>query len=260
MRELAARVWTEIGDDEVSDRAAALSYYFLFALFPTILFLAALLGLLLPASGLIDHLIEYLGQVLPTDAYSLLTTTLAEVLQGARSSLVSAGALAALWAASNGMGSIMTALATAYDAPDPRPWWKRRLVAVLLTLVFAAFALTALVLLVIGPQIAETIAGLVGLGAVFTVAWNVLRWPTALLLVLVGIGLVYSLAPPVKQRWYWVTPGSAVAVLGWLATSAGLRAYVAQFADYNATYGSIGGVILLLLWLYLPGLLLLIGA
>ena len=260
LRELATRVWAEIGEDEISDRAAALSYYFLFALFPTILFLAALLGLLLPASGSIDHLIEYLGQVLPSDAYSMLTKTLAEVLQGARSSLVSVGALAALWAASNGMGSVMTALAKAYDVSDPRPWWKSRLVAVGLTLVFAAFTLTALLLLVVGPQIAEAVAGLVGLGAAFTVAWNVLRWPAALLLVLLGVGLVYYLALPVKQPWHWVTPGSAVSVLGWLAASASLRAYVAQFTNYNATYGSIGGVILLLLWLYLTGLMLLVGA
>jgi membrane protein len=257
--QLAVRVWAELGDDEVMDRAAALSYYFLFALFPTLLFLTALLGLL-PLPGLIDALVAYLGEVLPTDAYSMLIKTLTEVLRGARSSLVSVGALAALWAASAGMDSIMTALTTAYDAVDSRPWWKRRAVAIGLTIVFATFALTALLLLVIGPKIAATIAGVVGLGDAFTTAWNILRWPAALLLVLVGVSLVYYLAPPVQQRWHWVTPGSVVAVVGWLAASAGLRAYVAQFANYNATYGSIGGVILLLLWLYLTGLMLLLGA
>jgi membrane protein len=259
VRELATRVWAEISDDEIVDRAAALSYYFVFALFPTILFLTALLGLL-PSANLIDALIEYLGRVLPSDAYSMLTKTLAEVLRGARSSLVSVGALAALWAASNGMGSIMTALATAYDVSDPRPWWRRRLVALGLTVLFAMFTLTALVLLVVGPLLAETITARIGVGAAFTTAWNVLRWPTALVLVLAGVSLLYYLAPPVRQRWYWVTPGSAVAVIGWLAASAGLRAYVAQFAHYNATYGSIGGVILLLLWLYLTGVMLLVGA
>ena len=259
LRQLASRVWAELGDDEIMDRAAALSYYFLFALFPTILFLTALLGLL-PSPGLIDALIAYLGEVLPTDAYSMLTKTLTEVLSGARSSLVSVGALAALWAASAGMDSIMTALATAYDVSDSRPWWKRRAVAIGLTIVFATFTLTALVLLVIGPPLAASIAGVVGLGEAFTMTWNLLRWPAALLLVLVGVGLVYYLAPPVQQRWYWVTPGSAVAVTGWLVASTGLRTYVAQFANYNTTYGSIGGVILLLLWLYLTGLMLLVGA
>jgi membrane protein len=258
-RELARRVWNEIGEDETMDRAAALSYYFMFALFPTLLFLTALLGLL-SSPSLIDTLIAYLGQVMPSDAYSMFTKTLAEVLRGARSSLVSVGALAALWAASAGMDSIMTALTTAYDAYDPRPWWKRRLVSIGLTLVFATFTLTALVFLVVGPQLAETLADFVGLGAIFTTVWTVVRLPVALFLVLVGVGLVYYLAPPIRQRWYWVTPGSAVAVLGWVGASAGLRAYVAQFTNYNATYGSIGGVILLLLWLYLTGLMLLIGA
>jgi membrane protein len=259
VRELARRVWHEFNEDEVLDRAAALSYYFIFAFFPTLLFLAALLGLL-PSERLMERLLDYLGSALPPDAASVVGKTLGEVLRGARGSLLSAGALAALWAASNGMGSIMTALNAVYDVTDQRPWWKQRLIAIGLTVAFALFTLTALVLLVVGPRIAEALASAVGLGQVFTVAWNVLRWPTAMALVLVGVELVYYLAPSVEQRWAWITPGSAFAVAGWLAASGGLRLYVAKFADYNATYGSIGGAILFLLWLYLTGLALLVGA
>jgi membrane protein len=259
VRGLAARLWQEIGDDEIVDRAAALSYYFVFALFPMLLFLAALLGMVSHAR-LMDQLMEFLVTALPPDAASLTTRVLNEVVRGAHGGLLSVGALAALWAASAGMDSIRTALNAAYDVVDPRPWWKRRLLAIALTVIFAAFTLSALILLVLGPEIALGIAHSVGLGSVFTTAWNVIRLPVALLLALIGVGLVYYLAPAVRQRWYWVTPGSAVAVAGWLLASYGLRFYVTRFANFNATYGSIGGAMLLLLWLYLTGLVLLVGA
>jgi membrane protein len=256
---LARRVYRELGEDEVMDRAAALSYYFVFALFPTLLFLAALLGLL-PSARLLDRLLEYLGRVLPADAFSIITRTLQEILRGARGTVLSIGAVAALWAASSGMASIITALNVAYDVTDDRPWWKRRLIAVGLTVVFAAFTLTALIVLVLGPPIVEALARIIGLGPIFTRTWNVLQWPVALVLVLTGVGLVYYLAPNLRQRWYWVTPGSAFAVTGWLLASGALRFYVSRFADYNATYGSIAGVILLMLWLFVTGLVLLVGA
>jgi membrane protein len=259
LRGLATRVWQEIGDDEIVDRAAALSYYFVFALFPMLLFLTALLGMV-PDTRLMDQLMGYLAGTLPPDAASLTSRVLNEIVRGARGGLVSVGALAALWAASAGMDSIRTALNAAYDVVDPRPWWKRRLMAIGLTIVFAGFTLTALILLVLGPEIADAIANSVGLGSIFTAIWNTIRWPVALLLALVGVGLVYYLAPAVRQRWYWVTPGSAVAVAGWLLASSGLRLYVTRFADFNATYGSIGGAMLLLLWLYMTGLMLLVGA
>jgi len=259
IRGLATRVWQEIGNDEIADRAAALSYYFVFALFPMLLFLAALLGMV-PNARLMDQLMEYLAGALPPDAASLTSRVLSEIVRGAHGGLVSVGALGALWAASAGMDSIRTALNAAYDVTDPRPWWKRRLMSIGLTIVFAGFTLTALILLVLGPEIAAAIAHSMGLGSIFTGVWNAIRWPVALILALVGVGLVYYLAPAVRQRWYWVTPGSAVAVAGWLLASTGLRFYVTRFANFNATYGSIGGAMLLLLWLYMTGFMLLVGA
>jgi membrane protein len=259
VRQLAARVWAEMWADEVTDRAAALSYYFLFALFPALLFLTALIGLL-PVQGLMDQLIAYVAVVLPGDSASVIRKTLDEIVSGAHGSLLSLGALTTLWAASNGMASIITALNVAYDVDDPRPWWKQRLVAIAITLGFSILILTALLLMVFGPKIGGSIAGWLGLGTVFTTAWNVLSVPLIILFVLVGIALVYYLAPAVEQHWRWVTPGSTLAVVLWLAMSFGLRQYVAHFGNYNATYGSIGGVILLMLWLYLTGVVLLLGA
>jgi membrane protein len=259
LRELGSRVWNEIGEDEVTDRAAALAYYFLFALFPTLLFLTVLLGML-PLPGMMDRLLQYMDQALPSDAASIVRRTWAEIYRGARGGLLSIGVLTAIWASSNGMASIMSALNVAYDIDDTRPWWKRRLLAILLTFGFAMFILAALVLLVFGPLIGAGVAGLFGLGTLFTSVWSIVSLPIVVFFVLVGIALVYYLAPAAEQHWRWVTPGSVVALTLWLAMSWGLRLYVSRFSDYNATYGSIGGIMLLMLWLYLTGVVLLVGA
>jgi membrane protein len=257
--ELARRVWAEFSEDEISDRAAALAYYFLFALFPALLFLTALLGLL-PIPNLMDRLMAYISQAMPGDAASIIQKTLTEIVAGANSGLLSIGVLGALWAGSNGMSSIMSALNAAYDVKETRPWWKTKLLALGLTFGFSVFILSALVLLMFGPKIGETVASWVGLGDVFMRVWNIVSIPIVMVLVAIGIGLVYYLAPAVEQRWRWVTPGSVVALVLWLAASFALRFYVTNFANYNATYGSIGGVILLMLWLYLSGMAILLGA
>jgi membrane protein len=158
------------------------------------------------------------------------------------------------------MVSIRTALNVAYDAHERRTWWRQRFDALALTLSFSLFTLLALVLLVFGERVGDAVAGALGVGAMFTRAWNIARWPAILLLALLGITLVYHFAPAVRQRWHWVTPGSAFALIGWVVASYGLRLYVTYFGNYNATYGSIGGVILLMLWLYLSSLTLLVGA
>jgi membrane protein len=257
--DLTSRVIRECWKDEVLDRAAALSFYFLFALFPALLFLTALLGVL-PMPGLMDRFTTYLAQVLPADAASTLQRTLREIVRGAGGSLVSIGVLVALWSGSGGMASVMTALNITFDVDDPRPWWKRRLLAIALTIGFSLFIVSGLVLMVFGPKIGAAVASWFGLGAIFTSAWNILSVPVVILFVVLGLGLVYYLAPATDHRWKWLSPGAAVAVALWLAASLALRQYVAYFNSYNIAYGSIGGVIVLLLWLYLTSLALLVGA
>lgn len=257
--ELSRRVWNELWEDEVTDRAAALSYYFLFSLFPALLFLTALLGYL-PISGLQERLMNYLNSVLPPDAATTVQRTLRETLEGGRSGLLSLGALLALWAGSNGMASVMSTLNVAYDVEEMRPWWKRRLLALVLTVAFSLFIIATLALLVFGPKIGTAIAGWFGLGGAFSIVWNVISVPIVILCGLLGVGLVYYLAPATSERWRWVTPGAVLALALWLGMSYGLRLYVVYFGNYNATYGSIGGVILLMLWLYLTGVVLLLGA
>ncbi|PYN74626.1 MAG: hypothetical protein DMD96_30000 [Candidatus Rokuibacteriota bacterium] len=259
VREFGQRVCQQFYQDEILDRAAGFSYYFAFALVPTLLFLTTLLGLL-PIPDLMPQLIGYADRVLPGDAASLLRKTLAEVVSGASGGLLSVGGLTALVVGSSGMLWIMKALNAAYGIVDNRSWWRKRLIAGALTLGLSLFTLAAMLLLVFGGRIGEAVAEWVGLPQAFTLAWKLLQWPVVILLGLTGLTLVYHLAPAADRTWSWITPGSTFAVASWLVMSLGLRFYVGHFGHYNATYGSIGGVILLMLWLYWSGVALLVGA
>jgi membrane protein len=256
--ELGRRVIAEIRDDDCLGRAAQLAYYFLFALFPFFLFLTTLLGYL-PIPDLLDRLLETLGQMLPGDALRLVEDNIRQLVTGQRGGLLSFGILAALWTSSSALTAIIDSLNRAYDVEEGRPFWKVRLTAIGLTVGLSAFIVVALVLLTFGPQLGRWVADLVGLGRVFEVTWNVVRWPVIVGLLVVAIALLYYFAPDVEQSWQWITPGSACAVLGWLLASLGFAFYVNRFGSYNATYGSIGAVIVLLTWMYVTGLFVLIG-
>lgn len=258
-RELARRLWVRLETDAVLTHAAAMSFFMAFALFPAFLFVVALIGLL-PTADTLDHLLSYMRDVLPPDAASLVEKTLLQLREGASTPLLSLGAATALWAASSGMVSVIHALNVAFRVGEPRPWWKRRLVAVVLTMGLTVFMVTALVLVVFGGWLGGAIAAVLGLGSLFTRAWPVLHWLAVVCCVGLGVGLVYRHAPARPLAWRWLGPGSVFAVLAWLATSLGLRLYVAYFDSYNATYGSIGGMILLMLWLFLSNVALLVGA
>lgn len=240
------------------DRAAALSYYFLFALFPGLLFLTTLLGLL-PVGDLMDRLLRYLNELLPPDVAALVKRELGAVTAEARHGLLSLGAIGSLWGASRGAHSLMGALNVVYEVSVPRPWWRAQLASLGLTLAFALFVMGALLLLVFGERVGELLALWVGLGAVFSAVWRVAQWPVAVACALLGLNLVYHLAPAVAPPWRWFSPGAVFALAAWVATSLGLRFWVDRVDNYSATYGSIGAVILLMLWLYLTGVALLVG-
>jgi membrane protein len=256
--ELARRVIHEIQEDDCFGRAAQLAYYFLFALFPFFLVLTTLLGYL-PIPNLMDRLMEMLAEMLPGDALQLVQENVHDLVTRPRGGLLSFGLVAALWSSSSAITAITEGLNRAYDVQENRPFWKVRLIAVLLTVGLSLFIIVALILLTFGPQIGGWIADQVGLGRIFQVAWNLLRWPVIVGLLIVAMALVYYVAPDVEQRWQWITPGSVVAVLGWLAASLGFSYYVNNFGSYNAMYGSIGALIVLLTWMYVSGFFVLIG-
>ena len=260
-RGLAKRVWKEIQTDQIFGRAAELSYYFLLALFPFLIFLTSVIGLILGSgTGTRQTLFEYLARVMPPSAYQLISTTMIEVSAASSGGKISFGILAALWAASNGMTAITTSLNTAYDVEETRPWWKQRLVAMGLTMALSVLIILALVLVVAGGWIAEWLAAHFGLGSTFPVAWKILQWPFVLFCMILAFALIYYFAPDLhEQKWTWLTPGSAIGVVLWLLVSIAFRTYLNFFDSYSATYGSLGAVIILMLWLYLTGTAVLIG-
>jgi membrane protein len=245
-------------EDDCTGQAAQLAYYFLFAMFPFLLFLTALLGYI-PIPNLMDHIINLLAGLLPEQVASLLRGNVQQLVTTQNGGLLSFGIIAALWSASTAIVALMTNLNRAYDVQEGRPFWKVRGLALLLTIGLAFFVVVSMVLLMFGPQIGGWVASQVGVGEAFSIAWNILRWPVIVFFLVLALALLYYFAPDVDQRWTWITPGSVFAVLATLAVSLGFSYYVNNFGAYNKTYGSIGGVIVLLTWLYLTGLFFLIG-
>ncbi|HVF87758.1 MAG TPA: YihY/virulence factor BrkB family protein [Pyrinomonadaceae bacterium] len=260
-RELGRRVWRTVYEGDFFTRTAALSYYFLLALFPLLLFLTAMLGYFAETgTELRQNLLIYLSKLMPRSASALIRTTVEEITQNAGGGKISFGLLATLWAASYGMGAISETLNVAYRVKETRPWWRVRLLAIGLTIALAALIISALALVLYGGEIGEGIADRLQLGGLFLIVWHLAQWPIVLAFVLLGFALIYYFAPNLHdQHWYWVTPGSVVGVLLWLLVSVIFRLYLRYFDRYSMTYGSLGAVIILMLWFYLTGAALLAG-
>jgi membrane protein len=257
-KELARRVWRETQKDQILGRAAQLAYYLILALFPALLFLTAFVGLL-PLEEVMPELFRHLADVMPADALSVVQRYLQQVVEGSGTGILSLGVLGALWASSSGITSIMDTLNAVYNVEDTRPFWKSRLIAIAMTVGLAGFIIASTILVLYGEAIGRWVADFVGLGWLFVLGWVIVQWPLVIGLMLFAIGTVYYVAPCVKQDWRWVIPGSVFAVVTWLAVSLVFKFYVENFGNYNAAYGSIGGMIVLLLWFYLSGVALLVG-
>lgn len=253
--------FTKMGEDELSTRSASLSYYFMLALFPMFLFLVSLIGLIAgPGSQLHESIVTGLGRLAPGSATDLVHGVVNQTISNSSGLKLASGILGALWAASSGMGAVVTSLNVIYKTTETRPLWKQKLTVVGLTLGLALLIIGALVLVLYGGKIGEVIAAHIGLGRVFTIAWNIVQWPLTFLAMFLSFSLIYYFAPDLEERkWNWVTPGAVAGVLLWLLASVGFRVYLHFFNSYSATYGSLGAVVILLLWLYITGFAVLIG-
>ncbi|MFN3325272.1 MAG: YihY/virulence factor BrkB family protein [Bryobacteraceae bacterium] len=260
-KELGQRVYQRLLGDDVLNRAAALAYYFLLSIFPFLLFLTSVLGLVLGGRGeLYASLMEYLETAMPQAGFVLLENIMEEVMDAAGGGKLAAGLAGALWAGSLGILAIMSGLNSAYRVEDTRPWWRARLLAIGMTVGFALFVFLGLGLLLFGGRIGTWLAEQVGLGEAFATVWRFLHWPLVLFLVLIALGLIYRFAPDLEgQRWHWITPGAAIALGLWMLASGGLRIYLNFFDNYSNVYGSLGALIILMLWFYLTGLAILVG-
>jgi membrane protein len=258
-RELLTRTAKETSADNGLGLAAQLAYYFFLALFPTFLALLALASFF-PLHNLTDQVTTALGRFAPPEILSLIREQMTNISGGENGGVLSFGFIAALWSSSAALVAMIDALNRAYDIEEARPWWKVRLTAIGLTIALAIFALAAFTLVVAGPELAEGFASRFGLGPVFAWTWKIVQWPIAFALVAFAIGLVYYFAPDAEQEWVWVSPGALLATALWLVGSLAFRFYVMNFTSYQESYGAVGGVMVLLLWFYLSGLAIIVGA
>ncbi|HKS14258.1 MAG TPA: YihY/virulence factor BrkB family protein [Pseudomonas sp.] len=252
------RTVNEFLDDEMSTYASALAYQMLFSLFPFLLFLIALIGFL--------HLPDFFSWlrlqselVLPPQALDLVNPVI-DQLQQSKGGFLSVGIFIALWTASAAVRLMMSAMNAAYDVPEGRPVWKRIPLSVVYTVGIAGMMLAAAALMVLGPQVMEWIAAQIGVQEFIVTLWTILRWPVIILLLMIAVAVIYYVMPDVKQNFRFITPGSVLAVVVWIVASLGFGYYVKTFADYNAMYGSIGAIIVLLLYFYISAAVLLLGA
>jgi membrane protein len=259
-RDILTRTFREaFWEDNCLALAAQLAYYFFFALFPTLLFVVALASYF-PIATLIDDMFRIFGGLLPPEALRIITEQIVKISNSDDAGLLSLGILLAVSSSSAAMTAIIDTLNHAYDVEETRPWWRVRLTAMALTVGVALFILVSFFLILTGPALATRLADLWGLGSAFEWTWKVVQWPIIFIMVSAAMAFVYRYAPDVEQEWIWLTPGSVSATTLWLVASLGFKYYVANWGSYTETYGLIGAVMILMLWFYISGLVILLGA
>jgi membrane protein len=260
--QLLRGVWTAANDDDIIDRAAELAYYFLFALFPALLFLSAMFGLF--ASTRIQSNLElmlYLGRVIPPGAFGMVETTLAATSKTGATGNIVFGALAALWAATYGMSSAQSVLNTVYRVKERRPFWKAKAIALAMTLAIFVLVFCAMLLLMLGDYIIKLLVNVWMVNGSLMVIWKIMQVLASLFFMSLVFSITYHWGPDRKRhKWRWISPGAIVGICGWVAVSVGFRIYLHFFNSYTFLYGSVGTVIILLTWFYVSGLMLLLGA
>ncbi len=264
VRVIAKRTWNSTWNDNILGSAAELGYWFLFALFPTLVSASSMVGLAARhASANYDRLLHYMALVIPPSAYGIVFETFNEITANSNGKKVTFGLAAALWAASAGFSAIQDSMNAVYKVKETRPYWKVRGAAVLISTLLSLL-ITAILAALLGADFFARDASLhiahpvVAKGVVVLI--RIVGWMVATGLLALLFALIYYWAPDVKRRqWRWLTPGGAIGILGWVLASLGLRVYLHFFNTYTATYGSLGAVIILLVWFYLSGLMLLLG-
>ncbi|MFE2383027.1 YihY/virulence factor BrkB family protein [Streptomyces misionensis] len=250
----------EFQKDQLTDRAAALTYYGMLALFPALLVLVSLLGI--TGRSTTDRLLADVRQLAPGPARDVLTRSVEQLQNsaGTGSVLAVVGIVVALWSASGYVAAFIRAANAVYDMPEGRPVWRLLPVRVGVTAVLLVLAVLSAVIVVFSGPLAQRTGQALGLGDTALTAWSIAKWPVLVILVVVMIAILYWACPNAKVRGFrWITPGSVLALVIWMAASAGFAVYVANFASYNKTYGTMAGIVVFLVWLWISNLALLLG-
>lgn len=261
-RYVARKTAREFSDDQCTDLAAALTYYSVLALFPAAIAVLSLVGLVGQGPSTVASLLDILRDLGATSAADTIEPTLVELSQARNSGITLVVGLAvALWSASGYVTAFARGMNRIYEVEEGRPFWKLRPTMLLVTLVTVVLAAAVAIALVLTGPAARAVGDAVGLGSAAVTAWSIAKWPVMLAVVMVIVALLYYATPNVKQpKFRWISIGAAVAILAWVVASALFGLYVANFANYNRTYGSLAGAVLLLLWLWITNLALLFGA
>jgi membrane protein len=257
------RATKEFRDDNLTDWAAALTYYAVLALFPAILVLIALLGLVGQYPQTTDALLQILGKVAPPDTVKAVRPTIEGIVKnkGGAGALLGLGALTALWSASGYIGAFMRASNAIYEVREGRPFWRLRPLQVAITLFMVLLLALVALSLVLTGGLARAVGDQIGVGGTAVTIWNIAKWPVMLIIVMFMFAVLYYAAPNVRQpRFRWISAGGAIAVLLWIVASVLFGLYVANFGSYNKTYGTLGGAITFLVWLWISNLAVLFGA
>jgi membrane protein len=239
--------------------AAALSYYFVLSVFPALIFLSAILGLL-PRGDLFNQILTFMGRILPSDTMRIVQSVLHDVFSAHRGTWLSFGMLSIAWTASSSFAAIIEALDIAYDANDDRPYWKTRLLSIALATISGGLLLTAFAVMIVGPRFGDWLAAQLGLSGIFATIWPALRWSIAIGFTIIAVEIIYFLGPNVRQRFAATLPGAIFSVVVWNVLSYLLEIYFAHFAHFSHTYGTLAGVVALMTWLYWTSFALLVGA
>ncbi len=248
-------------ETDLFGRAAQVAFYFSFAFFPLLLFLVTLLGLVLEsADSLQAELYTYLRGILPSSAYDLVFSTMGEIIESSSGGKLTIGIFVTLWSASAGVDSLRNALNSVYEIDESRSWWKTKLQSLILTFLFILLLAFALATVTAGLEMLHTLVEAVGYQVSAPWVLTVIQWTAMLISMLFATAVVYSWVPSFKNfKWVWVSPGSIFAIALWIIFTGAFRVYLHYFGSYNKSYGSLGAVIILMLWMYLTGMALLIG-
>ncbi len=259
--EYVKKVYEKFAAENVTTNAAQVAFYFIFALFPLLLFLLNIIGLFLGAAeGVRNELFAYLGQVVPPSAIKLVQDTITEITSDGGGGKLTFGALLALWSASAGVDNIRIALNDVYDLEETRPWWKYKLVSVLLTLGIALLIFLALGVVFYGGYFINLLVSPLGIEFTSSIVLTVFSLLVVGIALVLSFALLYNFAPNHDPfDWHWISPGAITAIVLWIVLSLGFRIYLQYFDSYSKTYGSVGAIIVLLLWLYLTAMVILIG-
>jgi membrane protein len=259
---IGRKVWREFGDDQVTDLAAGLTYYGVLAIFPAALALTSVLGLVGKAKDSVDKVIQVLQPLVSSQTLGTIRPALNELASSHSAGwALLIGLVGALWSASGYVAAFGRAMNRIYEVGEGRPFWKLRPLQLLITIAVILMVAAVLMMLIVSGPLAKSIGDAIGLGSQALTLWNILKWPVIVVIVVMIVALLYYTTPNVRQpKFRWMSVGAAVAIVIWIVASVGFSFYVTNFGSYNKTYGSLAGVIVGLVFLWLTNVALLLGA